>query len=260
MLFFIGQVFPYIAATVFIGGMAWRLTGWLKTPVPFPITLFPAPASLPARLAVIGREVLLFRSLRRGDQGLWLWAWLMHVSLALIIAGHIVGIYYLTHEFTLIGLSAAASSSLSASMGTVAGGGLFAALVVLFYRRTAIPEVKRLSDPADYFELLLLMSIVVTGMHMRVTSLADEVNLVEIRTYLGGLLTLRPLPIPEQWIFVSHFFLVNVLLLYFPFSKLVHLAGFFVNRVMLTRPAPSYPVLGVADSIALPAKGVSGNG
>jgi len=260
MLFFIGQVLPYIAATVFIGGMAWRLTSWLKTPAPYPITLFPAPTSSIARFGAIGRELLFFSSLRRGDQGLWIWAWLMHISLAMIIAGHIVGIYYLTHQFTLIGLSEAASSSLSASLGTVSGVGFFAALVVLFYRRTAIPEVKRLSDPADYFELLLLMTIVVTGMHMRVTSLAEEVNLVDIRTYLGGLLALRPVPIPEQWIFVSHFFLVNVLLIYLPFSKMVHMAGFFVNRILLTKPAPSYPVQGAVDRVAAPVKGVSSNG
>jgi nitrate reductase gamma subunit len=252
VLLFLGQALPYIAASVFIGGMAWRITSWLKTPAPFPITLFPAPASATGRIARISRELVLFASLRRGDQGLWIWAWLMHVSLAMIIVGHIVGIYYLTHQFTMIGFSAAVSTELSESFGTVAGFVFFVTLVVLFYRRTAIPEVKRLSDPADYFELLLLLAIVVTGMHMRVTSLAEEVNLVDIRAYMGGLLTLHPVPFPDQPIFISHFFLVNILLMYFPFSKLVHLAGFFVNRLLLTEPAPHYP----ADSSTVRSAGV----
>ena len=238
MLYFIGQVFPYIAAGIFVFGMAWRVQRWLQAPVPFPITLFPAPLSPAGRFAAVTGELVLFKSLRRGGNGLWLWAWLMHVSLALIIAGHIVGIYFLTHQFTMIGLSPQASSQLSAFLSSAAGIVFFASLLVLFYRRTAFTEVKRLSDPADSFELLLLMAIVVTGMHMRTVS---EINLPAIRDYLGSLIMLRPVAIPHESIFISHFFLVNVLLLYFPFSKLVHMAGFVVNRAMLVAAAPEYP-------------------
>jgi nitrate reductase gamma subunit len=238
MLFFIGQIFPYIAVAVFLLGLVWRVRSWLKVPVPFQITLFPAPHSPTGRVTAVGKEMLLFSSLRRGDDGLWFWAWLMHITLAMIIAGHIIGIYYLTHQFTVIGLTEAASSQVSAFLGIVAGVGFFMALSVLLYRRMAIPEVKRLSDPADYFELCLLLTIVITGMHMRTVS---EVNLPVIREYLGSLIMLRPLPIPQEWIFVSHFFLVNVLMLYFPFSKLVHMTGFIVNRAMLVEAAPNYP-------------------
>jgi len=239
MLFFIGQVFPYIAAGVFIVGMAWRIGTWLKAPVPFQLTLFPAPSSTAGQVAAVGEELLLFKSLRRGDKGLWLWAWLMHVSLAMIIGGHIVGIYFLTQQFTMIGLTPADSSRLSALLGIIAGGVFFVSLLVLLYRRTAIPEVKRLSDPADYFDIMLLLAIVVSGMHMRVTSI--EVDLPAIRTYLGALLAFRPIPIPHEWVFVSHYFLINVLLLYFPFSKLIHLAGFIVNRAILVEAPPVYP-------------------
>ena len=239
MLFFIGQVFPYIAAAVFIVGMVWRIGTWMKAPVPFQITLFPTPSSTVGRMAAVGEEMLLFKSLRRGDKQLWLWAWLMHVALAMIIVGHLVGIYFLTHQFTLIGLSPTDSSKLSALLGIIAGTVFFVAILVLFYRRTAIPEVKRLSDPADYFDILLLVAIVVSGMHMRVTSI--EVDLPAIRTYLGALLAFRPMPIPQEWVFVSHFFLVNLLLLYFPFSKLVHVAGFFVNRATIIEAPPVYP-------------------
>jgi nitrate reductase gamma subunit len=254
MLFFIGQVFPYIAAGVFIVGMAWRIGSWLKVPVPFQLTLFPAPSSTAGRVIAVGEELLLFKSLRRGDKGLWLWAWLMHVSLAMIIVGHIVGIYFLTHQFTMIGLSPADSSRLSALLGIIAGGVFFVSLLVLFYRRTAIPEVKRLSDPADYFDIMLLLAIVVSGMHMRVTSI--EVDLSAIRTYLGALLAFRPIPIPHQWVFVSHYFLVNVLLLYFPFSKLIHLAGFVVNRAILVEAPPVYPTpFGVKRDLRIGKRG-----
>jgi len=239
MLFFLGQIFPYIAIIVFLTGMTWRVLIWLKAPVPFQLTLFPAPQTFAERVRVIGWEILSFKSLWRGDRALWLWAWLMHGSLALIVAGHIVGIYALTRQFTLIGLSPEASSAWSAGLGIAAGTIYFLSLMVLFYRRTAIDEVKRLSDPVDYFDLLLLLAIVISGLHMRLTSL--NIDLPAIRSYLAGILTLHPIPIPRTWIFVSHFTLVNILLLYFPFSKLVHAAGFVVNRAMLTEKPPIYP-------------------
>jgi len=238
MLFFIGQVLPYIAAAIFLVGTCLRVAGWLRVPVPFPLTLFPAANTNPGRMLAMGREILFFDSLRRGDRWLWLWSWLMHVSLVFVIIGHIAGIYYLTKQFTLIGFSAEASTSLSVLLGTVFGAVFFIALLVLFYRRITIPEVKRLSDPADYFDLGLLSAIVVTGMYMR---LASNVDLPAVRAYMAGLLTLHPVPIPQDWRFISHFTLVNILLLYFPFSKLIHMAGIIVNRAMITELPPVYP-------------------
>ncbi|MBC8015127.1 MAG: respiratory nitrate reductase subunit gamma [Sporomusaceae bacterium] len=239
MLFFIGQIFPYLAAGIFIVGMIWRVGTWLRVPVPFQLTLSPAPITMSGRIWTVGKELLLFSSLWRGDRGLWLWAWLMHVTLAMVIVGHIVGISQIGLQFTAMGFTASQSLALSAFMGTSTGIVMLAALCVLLYRRTAVPEVKRLSDPADYFDLLLILAIVVSGMHMRTTSL--DVDLMAIRTYLGGIITFHPTPIPKDWIFVSHFFLVNVLLIYIPFSKLVHLAGSFVNRTMLVAAPPVYP-------------------
>jgi nitrate reductase gamma subunit len=239
MLFFIGQVFPYLAAGVFIVGMIWRVGKWLRVPVPFQLTLSPAPVTTSGRIGKVCGEILLFPSLWCGDRGLWLWAWLMHVSLVMVIGGHIVGISSIGLQFMDIGFTAGQSLALSALMGTSSGVVMLAALIILLYRRTAVPEIKRLSDPADYFDLLLILAIVVSGLHMRMTSL--DMDLMAIRAYLGGILSFHPTPIPKEWIFVSHFFLVNVLLIYIPFSKLVHFAGSIVNQSMLVAPAPVYP-------------------
>ena len=238
MLFFIGQVLPYVAAAVFIIGTCRQTVSWLRVPVPFPLTLFPAANTNAGRMLAIGREILLFDSLRRGDRWLWLWALLLHISLVLVIIGHIAGIYYLTKQFTLIGLSAEASSTLSAWLGSIFGAVFLVSLLVLFYRRLTIPEVKRLSDPADYFILGLLLAIVVTGMYMRLVS---GVDLPAVRAYMAGLFTLHPVPLPQNWLFISHFTLVNILLLYFPFSKLIHMVGIIVNRAMITELPPVYP-------------------
>ncbi len=239
-LFFIGEVLPYIASAVFVLAMVWRVAGWLRVPVPFPLTLGPSGRCLGlGRVIAVGREALLFDSLRRGDGRLWLWAWLLHISLVLLIVGHVAGIYYLTRQFTLVGLSAEASSRLSALSGTICGAVFLVALIVLLYRRMVIVEVRRLSSVADYFVLALLLAVAVAGMYMRLGD--DAVELAAVRAYAAGLLTLRPVPIPRHWAFISHFTLVNILLLYLPFSKLIHMVGIFFGQAMVTQPPPVYP-------------------
>jgi len=239
-LFFVGQVLPYIAAAVFLVATLLRLAGWLRVPVPFPLTLGPSARRRGlGRIMAVGREVIFFDSLRRGDRMLWLWAWLLHISLILILVGHVAGISYLTRQFMPAGLSAEASSRLSAISGTICGTVLLAALVALFCRRMVIAEVRRLSCAADYFLLVLLVAIAVIGMYMRLGG--DAVELAAVRAYAAGLLTLHPVPIPRHWAFISHFILVNILLLYLPSSKLIHMAGIFFGRALVTQPPPVYP-------------------
>ena len=260
MLFFIGEVLPYMTSTVFVLATLWRLAGWLRVPVPSPLTLGPSGRRRGlGRVMAIGREALFFDSLRRGAGMLWWWAWLLHFSLVLLIVGHMAGIYSLARQFTLVGLSAEASSTVSAVTGAICGTVFLAALVLLFSRRIVITEVRRLSCGADYFVLVLLLAIAVTGMYMRLGG--DAVELAAVRAYAAGLVTLQPVPIPRHWAFVSHFALVNILLLYLPFSKLIHMVGIFFGQAMVTQPPPVYPTpagMGCRISFAEEAAGHEG--
>ncbi len=239
MLYFVGQVLPYIAGAIFLIGVTYRVAGWLKVPVPFQLTLFPAPTGGAGRVAAVGTELFLFKSLYKNDKNLWLWAWVLHVSLAMVIGGHIVGIYFLMNQFTLIGLSSSASQAMSAFLGTVSGIALLVALIALFYRRLANPEVKKLSDPADYIDLLFVLVVALTGNHMRLPGV--HVDLPAVKAFMGNLLAFSPTPIPDDPIFIAHFTTVMLFMIYFPFSKMLHFAGFLVNRAMLVEAAPVYP-------------------
>lgn len=241
MLFIVGQVLPYIAGGIFLIGVIGRLMGWLKVGVPFQLTLFPAPTDGLGRVTNIGTEMVLFKSLYNNNKSLWFWAWMFHVALAMIIIGHAVGIYFQMHQFTLIGLSAKASEATSAFFGTIAGIIAVVTLVWLFYRRISDPMVKQLSDPRDYFDLILIFAVVFTGNHLRFAGGFNMEVLEAIRTYMGNLLTFSPTPIPNNGVFVAHFFFVQLLLIYFPFSKLMHLVGIMVNRAMLVEAEPVYP-------------------
>jgi nitrate reductase gamma subunit len=104
---------------------------------------------------------------------------------------------------------------------------LGAALTFLLLRRLLDPKVRYISLPADYFPLFLILAIAQTGILMRYVLKADVVSIKELTM---GLVTLQP-TIPEgiSVLFYIHIFLVSVLVMYFPFSKLMHMAGVFLS-------------------------------
>lgn len=241
MLYFVGLILPYIAGGIFLVGVVARLMGWLKVGVPFQLSLSKVPTNGVGRVVNVGSEALLFQSLYKNDKSLWFSAWLFHVGLAMIIIGHVVGIYFLMHQFTLIGLSESSSEALSSFFGTVAGIIAIVALLALLYRRMSDPLVKQISDARDYFDIFLVFFVLLTGNHLRFAGNFDHQVLEQVRAYMGGLMTFNPQPLPDNPVFIAHFCFVMLLLAYFPFSKLMHLFGFFVNRWMLTEPWPTYP-------------------
>ena len=139
MEFLLGVIFPYTAWSVFVSGTILRIVGWLKVPVPFHLTLFPAPVSTADRIATIAWDFLLCSTLFREDKALWLRVWLFHLSLALIIAGHVVGIFFLRDQFVLVGLSPAASQFLSKLLGGISGIVMVLSLGALIIGRIVNP-------------------------------------------------------------------------------------------------------------------------
>jgi nitrate reductase gamma subunit len=116
---------------------------------------------------------------------------------------------------------------------------LLLALTYLFLRRIYIPQVRYISLPADYFPLFLIIGIALTGVLIRymgpimrfaVGIDVMSVDIVRVKELAIGLFKFHP-KTPEGigTIFYIHLFLVSVLIAYFPFSKLMHLAGIFLS-------------------------------
>lgn len=238
-MLFIEHIFPYVSAAIFLGGIAHKLHQWLTVPSPFPTTIFPAPGSPSARLSVFLKEILLFNNLYRHSRLLWLFSWTMHLSLGLIIVGHIAGIYFLGEQFTLLGISKEGSLALSNFLGMAAGTVLVFSLLGLIGRRLSDKEARATSVPSNYFDLVLLTGIALTGIFLRLSITAPELEL--IREYLAGLILFRPASIPDSPWFFWHFMLLNILMMYLPYSKLRHWLGGWIVRLMLTEPPPEYP-------------------
>jgi nitrate reductase gamma subunit len=251
-----GVVIPYAAFILFLGGVAYRVMVWAKSPVPFRIpTTCGQQKSLPwiksSRLesphntaGVVGRmalEVLLFRSLFRntkaevkdgrpiygGAKWLWLAGLVFHWSLLLIVLRHLRFFFepvpgWVNLLATLDGLFELAVPALFLTDGL-----LLISVTYLFFRRVAIPHLRYISLPADYFPLLLILAIGLSGFLMRHVY---RVDLFKVKELALGLVQFRP-HVPEGigWIFYLHFFLVSALLAYFPMSKLMHMGGVFLS-------------------------------
>ena len=252
-----GVVLTYVAIVVFLAGLVQRVLGWANCAVPFRIPttcgqqksltwVKPQPLENPhSTLAVVGRmalEVLFFRSLLRNTSAqlvdgkrlvyttnLWLWlgAMVMHWSLLIILARHLrlviasvpgcITFLQAADGFLQVGLPVIYVSSAAFLVG----------LIYLLVRRLRSGPLHYISLISDYFPLFLLLGIGLSGFCLRHLAKTDIVGVKELAV---GLVSLRPtVPGGIGWLFYGHLFLVCVLLIYFPFSKLVHMPGVFLS-------------------------------
>lgn len=213
-LFVIGVA--YFAAVAFIFGLLLRLYGYLRTPMPLPTPTTPAPETETGVVVRILGDVLIFPNLFKADKLLWAGAWVFHVALAAILFRHL---RYFTYPVPGLVLY---MESVALIFGYIFG----IAALYLFWRRLALPRTLYLSNLPDYFALALLGGIAATGI---LTSYWLHANLVDVKAFMLGLLTLRPVAPPKHPLFLVHFLLVSMLMIYFPFSKLLHAGGIFFS-------------------------------
>ena len=104
---------------------------------------------------------------------------------------------------------------------------IVAALLFLLFRRLVDTKLRYISLPGDFFPLLLLLGLVGSGIWMRYLGKTD---IATIKAFTMGLATLSPVsPAGLSPIFFLHLFFVTSLLVYFPFSKLMHMGGVFLS-------------------------------
>lgn len=250
-------IFPYIAFLAFVIGVTYRVVNWGRSAVPFRVpTTGGQQTSLPwikankidnptTSYGVILRmifEVLLFRSLFRNtktelregprlvygsEKLLWLAAIAFHYSFLVILLRHFrffavpvpspIEFLEFIDSFFQVG----------APLVYITNFVIVIALLYLLYRRLAMPQIRYISLPSDYFPLFLILGIAASGIIMRHF---DKVDIVGVKQITMGLIGFRPfIPDGIGVIFYIHIALVCTLFAYFPFSKLVHMGGVFLS-------------------------------
>ena len=242
-------VLPYLAWLTLIAGLCYRVWLWARAPVPFRIPTtsgqqrslpwlrraqFDNPDSGAAAAVRVALEVLLFRSLLHNSRarlaggwlsfvpnlGLWLGGLAMHWALLIIVLRHLRFALEPTPGWV---------ASLSALDGILQSGAppllitdvlVLLALLYLLLRRFWIPMMRYLSLFTDYFALLLLLGIALSGVALRHVA---RVDIVAVKQLVLGIVRFDPqLPAAPSPLLLVHLLLVCTLAVYLPFSKLMH--------------------------------------
>ena len=100
-------------------------------------------------------------------------------------------------------------------------------MLFLLARRLFNQRLRYISLMNDYFPLLLILGIVLSGICMRYF---DKTDIAQVKVFIMGLVHFSPVaPDGISPLFFMHLTFVSVLLLYFPFSKLMHMPGVFFS-------------------------------
>ncbi|MEW6200743.1 MAG: sulfate reduction electron transfer complex DsrMKJOP subunit DsrM [bacterium] len=252
-----GVVVPYIAVAIFFAGLIYKVMNWANSPVPFRITTtcgqqkslhwlkrerFDNPFTALEVIVRMLLEILLFRSLLRNTNtkiverrkliystSLWLWlgAIAFHWSFLIVLIRHIRLFTEPTPFFVTVLQDVDGFMQVGVPVYYATSFILIIALAYLLIRRLVSPQLRYISLYNDYFPLFLLLGIAVSGFWLRYIGKTD---LTAIKELTMGLVSFNPVvPAGINPLFFGHLFLVSILLAYFPFSKLMHMAGVFLS-------------------------------
>lgn len=195
---------PYVALTVFLAGSLIRFD----------------------------REQYTWRSgssqmLRK--QSLQLGSNLFHVGILLLFMGHFFGLLTPPEVYHAFGLSVGAKQWLAIIAGSVFGTVCFIGLTLLLHRRLTDPRIRKTSSPMDLVILAVLWVQLVLGLATIPASIAhsDGGTMLALADWAQRIVTFRAGAAEAiadvGMVYKLHLVLGMVMVLLFPFSRLVHI-------------------------------------
>ena len=204
------------ALLVLVLGTGYRVWTYVRTPAPLKIPTTPAPITRSGVALRLAREVVFFESLFRANLWLWLCGWLFHAGLALVLLRHLR--YFTEPVWGWV--------AWLQPFGVYAGFAMAAGLAGLWIRRIFVARVRYISTPSDHLMLALLLGIALSGLAMKYVAHTD---IVGVKRFFLGLMYFDWQPLPADPVLYAHLFLVALLMLVFPISKLLHAPGVFFS-------------------------------
>jgi len=206
----------YAATAVLVFGLAFKIRSYVGTPAPLKIPTTPAPTTTTGVGLRMAREVVLFESLFKSSKWTWIFGWMFHASLLLVLLRHLR--YFQQPVWEAI--------VLVQPFGTYAGFALVAGLGGLWARRLLVDRVRYISTPSDHLHLALLVAIGASGLAMRFVAHTD---IIALKAFMLGLMRFDWQPLPSDPVLLVHLTLVALLMIVFPISKLLHAPGLFFS-------------------------------
>jgi len=193
----------------------------------------PHETSLASELIDMLKEILFIKKLFQNQKSLWWLSYSLHLGIYFIIAWTVI-------------LVAAAATQLAG--GTVAAdGGLWGTLlyyvtplvgwvgfflasfgaISLLLRRVVDPILKKYTTPQEYFNLLLLFVVTLTG----ILVWSSDITMSNARYAMANVLSFQPLN--GDPLLTIHIILAGIMLIYIPMSKMSHYVGKFFSFHMV---------------------------
>jgi nitrate reductase gamma subunit len=209
----------YLAFAVLAGGLGYKIYQYARTPAPLKIPTTPAPLTRGGVAVRLAKEVVLFHSLFRSNKWIWIFGWLFHFGLLLVLLRHLR--YFTEPVWWWV--------ELIQPFGKYAAFAMLAGLAGLWVRRVVVDRVRYISAPSDHLLLALLAGIGASGATMTFVSHTD---IVAVKGFFLGLMYFGwgDMPaLPANPFLLLHLLLVAGLMVVFPFSKLLHAPGLFFS-------------------------------
>ena len=206
----------YLATVLFVVGLAYKIYDYARTPAPLSIPTTPAPTTTTGVAFRMAREVILFESLFKGNLWIWLFGWMFHVGLFLVLVRHLR--YFIEPVPTWL--------VFIQPFGKYAAFLMVAGLLGLWARRFLVERIRYISTPSDHLMLALLVLIGLSGLAM---TFVVHTDVAAVKAFFLGMIYFDIQPLPDHLLLYLHLFLVAALMILFPFSKLLHAPGVFFS-------------------------------
>ena len=200
----------YLAAALFTIGVARKIFIYSKTPQPLKIPTTPAPLTKTGVAWRLIKEVTVFESLFKSNKWIWIFGWMFHLGLFLVLARHLR--YFIEPVPTVI--------TLIQPFGKYAAFAMIAGLIGLWGRRFFVDRVRYISSPSDHLMLLLLLIIGISGALMTFGGEALNTDIIAVKAFIMGLFFFDLQPLPNSALLLIHLAMVAVLMIVFPILEL----------------------------------------
>lgn len=208
----------YVATVLLIVGLGIKIRQYWTTPAPLKIPTTPAPTTRGGVVFRMAREVALFESLFKSNKWIWIFGYLFHIGLALVLVRH--ARYFVSEPGMIL--------TFLQPFGIYGGLAMVAGLLGLWGRRIVVERIRYITGPSDHLILALLVGIGASGLMMKFVKHTD---IVAVKVFFQNWMRFNfsELALPSDPALMVHLFLVAVLMIIFPLSKLLHAPGVFFS-------------------------------